>query len=129
MRKDNFHVDLNVNVVDSKKQRVIHDAQIDFLRNANVFWNDVSYVELNVVSNEMFHVASTSSIQDFFIKTSVHKIRNVFLKNTFRIIFKMSNARVSKTIRLIEFILWFENVLRNILRDERNKVVKKFDFY
>ncbi len=41
----------------------------------------------------------------------------------------MSNARVSKTIRLIEFILWFENVLRNILRDERNKVVKKFDFY
>jgi hypothetical protein len=30
---------------------------------------------------------------------------------------------------LIEFILWFENVLRNILRDERNKVVKKFDFY
>jgi hypothetical protein len=41
----------------------------------------------------------------------------------------MSNARVSKKIRLIEFNLWFENILRNILRDERNKIVKKFDFY
>jgi hypothetical protein len=41
----------------------------------------------------------------------------------------MSNARASKTICLIEFVLWFENVLRNILRDERSKIVKKFDFY
>ncbi len=41
----------------------------------------------------------------------------------------MSNVRASKTIRLIEFILWFENALRNILRDERSKVVKKSDFY
>jgi hypothetical protein len=41
----------------------------------------------------------------------------------------MSNARASKTIRLIEFVLWFENVLRNLLRDKRSKVVKKFDFY
>jgi hypothetical protein len=41
----------------------------------------------------------------------------------------MSNARASKTIRLIKFVLWFENLLRNILRDERNKVVKEFDFY
>jgi hypothetical protein len=41
----------------------------------------------------------------------------------------MSNARASKTIRLIEFDLWFENVLRNILRDERSKIVKKFNFY
>jgi hypothetical protein len=41
----------------------------------------------------------------------------------------MSNARASKTIRLIEFVLWFENVLRNIFRDKRNKVVKKSDFY
>jgi hypothetical protein len=41
----------------------------------------------------------------------------------------MSNARVSKTIRLIEFNLWFENVLQNIFRDERSKIVKKFDFY
>jgi hypothetical protein len=30
---------------------------------------------------------------------------------------------------LIEFVLWFENLLRNILRDERNKVVKESDFY
>jgi hypothetical protein len=41
----------------------------------------------------------------------------------------MSNARVSKTIRLIEFFSWFENILRNILRDKRSKVVKEFDFY
>jgi hypothetical protein len=41
----------------------------------------------------------------------------------------MSNARASKTIRLIEFVLWFENVFRNIFRDERNKIVKKSDFY
>jgi rubrerythrin len=41
----------------------------------------------------------------------------------------MSNARASKTIRLIEFVLWFENLFRNILRDERSKVVKEFDFY
>jgi hypothetical protein len=41
----------------------------------------------------------------------------------------MSSARASKTNRLIEFVLWFENLLRNILRDERNKVVKKFNFY
>jgi hypothetical protein len=41
----------------------------------------------------------------------------------------MSNARASKTIRLTEFVLWFENLLRNILRDERSKVVKKSDFY
>jgi hypothetical protein len=41
----------------------------------------------------------------------------------------MSNARISKTIRLIKFVLWFENIFRNILRDERNKIVKKLDCY
>jgi hypothetical protein len=41
----------------------------------------------------------------------------------------MSNARASKTICLIEFVLWFENVFRNIFRDEHNKIVKKFNFY
>jgi hypothetical protein len=41
----------------------------------------------------------------------------------------MSNAHASKTICLIEFVLWFENLLRNILRDERSKVVKESDFY
>jgi hypothetical protein len=86
-------------------------------------------VELNVVLSEMFRVVSISSIQDFFIRIFVHKAKNVFLKNILRIIFKMSNAYASKTIHLIEFILWFENVLQNIFRDERNKVVKKFDFY
>jgi hypothetical protein len=41
----------------------------------------------------------------------------------------MSNVYVLKTIRLIEFILWFQNVLQNIFRNERNKIVKKFNFY
>ncbi len=127
--KDNFHVDLDVNLVDSKKQRVIDDAQTDFLRNADVVSDDVSRVESNVVSDEVFRVVSTSSISNSFIRISAHKARNVFSENTFRIIFRMSNARASKTIRLIEFILWFENVLRNILRDERSKIVKKSDFY
>ncbi len=103
--KNNFHVDLDVNVVDSNEQRVIDDAQADLLRNADVVSNDVSRVESNVVSNEMFRVASISSISDFFIKISVHKAKNVFSKNILRIIFKMSNARASKTIRMIEFVL------------------------
>jgi hypothetical protein len=111
--KNNFHVDLDVNVVDSKKQRVIDDAQADFLRNADVVSNDVfrvesndvSRVESDVVSDEVSRVASTSSIQDFFIRIFVHKARNVFSKDIFRIILKMFNARASKMIRLIEFIL------------------------
>jgi hypothetical protein len=101
--KDNFHIDLDVNIVDLNEQRVINDAQIDILRNVNVISNKMSRVESNVVSNKAFRVVSTSSIQVFFIRIFAHKTRNVFLKNIIRIIFKMSNARVSKTIRLIEF--------------------------
>jgi hypothetical protein len=103
--KDNFHVDLDVNVVDSNEQRVINDAQADFLRNADAVADDVFRVESNVVSSEVFRVALISSIQDSFIRISVHKARNVFSKNILRIIFKMSNTRVSKKIRLIEFVL------------------------
>jgi hypothetical protein len=103
--KDNFHVDLDVNVIDSNEQRVINDAQIDILRNADVASNDASRVESNVVSNEMFRVISISSIQIFFIKIFAHKTKYVFSKNIFCIIFKMSNARISKTIRLIKFVL------------------------
>jgi hypothetical protein len=103
--KDNFHVDLDVNVVDSNEQRVIDDAQADFLRNADVVSNDVLRVESNVVSNEVFRVVSTSSISDSFIRISVHRAKNVFSENILRIILRMSNARASKTIRLIEFAL------------------------
>ncbi len=60
--KDNFHVDLDMNVVDLNKQRVINNAQINILRNANVVLNEMSCVELNVVLNEMFRVVSISSI-------------------------------------------------------------------
>jgi hypothetical protein len=103
--KDNFHVDLDVNVVDSNEQRVIDDAQADLLRNADVVSDDVSRVESDVVSDEMSRVASISSISDSSIRISAHRARNVFSENTLRIIFKMSNARASKTIRLIEFAL------------------------
>ncbi len=41
----------------------------------------------------------------------------------------MSNACVTKTIRTANFAFWFEDILRNILRDERNKIIKNFDFY
>jgi hypothetical protein len=103
--KDNFHVDLNVNVVDSNEQRVIDDAHVEILRNANVVSNDVSRAESNIVSDEVSRVVSTSSIQVSSIRTFVHKTRNVFSKNIVRIIFKISNARASKTNRLIEFVL------------------------
>ncbi len=89
----------------------------------------MSRAESNVVSDEVSRVVSISSIQVSFIKTFAHKARNVFFENIIRIIFKMSNARASKTLRLIEFFSWFENILRNILRDERSKIVKEFDFY
>jgi hypothetical protein len=103
--KDNFHVDLDVNVVDSNEQRVIDDAQADILRNADVVSNDVSRAESNVVSDEMSRVVLISSTQVSSIRTFAHEARNVFSKNIIRIIFKMSNARASKTIRLIEFVL------------------------
>jgi hypothetical protein len=117
-----------VNIIDSNEQRVINDAKIDILHNANIVSNEMFRVKLNVVSNKTFRVASISSIQVSFIKIFVHKTKNVFSKNIIRIIFKMSNARISKTIRLIEFFSWFENILRNIFRDERSKIVKEFDF-
>jgi hypothetical protein len=101
--KDNFHVDLDVNVVDSNKQRVIDDSQVDILRNADVVSNDVSRAESNVVSDEVSRVVSTSSIQDSNIRTFVHKAKVVFSENIIRIIFRMSCARASKTIRLNEF--------------------------
>jgi hypothetical protein len=103
--KDNFHVDLDVNVVDSNEQRVIDDAQADILRNADVISNDVSRAESNVVSDKVFRVASTSSIQVSSIRTFAHRAKNVFSEDIIRIILRMSNARASKTIRLTEFVL------------------------
>jgi hypothetical protein len=76
--KNNFHVDLDVNVVDSNEQRIINDAQADILRNADVVSDEMFRVESNVVSDEMSRVVSTSSVQVSFIKTFVHKARNVF---------------------------------------------------
>jgi ssRNA-specific RNase YbeY (16S rRNA maturation enzyme) len=101
--KDNFHIDLDVNIVDSNEQRVINNAQTDILRNADVVSNEMSRAESNVVSNKAFCVVSISSIQISSIRIFAHKTRNNFSENIIRIIFKMLNARISKTIRLIEF--------------------------
>jgi hypothetical protein len=49
--KDNFHVDLDVNVVDSNEQRVINDVQANILRNADVVSDETLRAESNVVSN------------------------------------------------------------------------------
>jgi hypothetical protein len=76
--KNNFHVDLDANVVNSKKQRVIDDAQTDFLRSADVVSDDVSRVESNVVLNKVFRVVSTSSIQDFSSKSLLIKQKMFF---------------------------------------------------
>jgi hypothetical protein len=103
--KNKFHVDFDVNVVDLNEQRVINNTQINILRNADVALNNTSRVKSNVVLNEIFRVVLISSIQVFFIKIFVYKTKNVFLKNIIRIIFKMSNAHISKTIYLIKFIL------------------------
>jgi hypothetical protein len=103
--KDNFHVDLDVNVVDSNEQRVIDDAQADILRNADVISDDVSRAESNVVSDEVSRVVSTSSAQVSSIKIFAHRARNVFSEDIILIILKMSSARASKTIRLTEFVL------------------------
>jgi hypothetical protein len=41
----------------------------------------------------------------------------------------MSNARASKTTRFAEFALWSKNFLKNILQNEREKLIKDLDFY
>jgi hypothetical protein len=86
--KNNFHVDLDVNIIDSNKQRVINNAQIDILRNVNVVSNNVFCVKLNVVSNKMFRVISILSIQNSFIRIFVHKAKSVFSKHILHIILK-----------------------------------------
>jgi hypothetical protein len=41
----------------------------------------------------------------------------------------MSNARASEATRFAKFALWSKNFLKNILRDEREKLIKDLDFY
>jgi hypothetical protein len=83
-QKDNFHVNLDINVVDSKKQRVIDETQI-FRRNS-------------------VHAFSDNASRSFRSeRTSIS--RNVFEENIIRILNKMSSARASKATRLAKFAL------------------------
>jgi hypothetical protein len=77
-------VNLDINVVDSKKQRVINETQIFQRDNVNAFSNNAS----RSFCNE---------------KTSISK--NVFEEDIIRIINKMSNARALKTTRFAKFAL------------------------
>jgi hypothetical protein len=83
-QKNNFHVNLDINVVDSKKQRVIDNAQISQRDSADAFSDNASR---NFRSE----------------KTSIS--RNVFKKDIIRIINKMSSARAFETTRLAKFAL------------------------
>jgi hypothetical protein len=41
----------------------------------------------------------------------------------------MLNTQTLKTTCFAKFMLWLKNSLKNILRDEREKWIKSFDFY
>jgi hypothetical protein len=83
-QKDNFHVNFNINVVDSKKQRVIDETQTSQRDNADAFSNN----------------ASRSFRSE---KASI--LRNVFEENIIRILNKMSSARASEATRFAKFAL------------------------
>jgi hypothetical protein len=83
-QKDNFHVNLDINVVDSKKQRVINETQTSRRDSADAFSDN----------------ASRSFRSE---KTSIS--RNVFEEDIIRIFNKMSSARASKATRLAKFAL------------------------
>jgi hypothetical protein len=41
----------------------------------------------------------------------------------------MSSARASEATRFAKFALWSKNFFKSILRNEREKLIKDFDFY
>jgi hypothetical protein len=77
-------VNLDINVVDSKKQRVINETQTSRRNNADAFLDN----------------ASRSFRSE---KTSIS--RNVFEEDIIRILNKMSSARASEATRLAKFTL------------------------
>jgi hypothetical protein len=83
-QKDNFHVNLNINVVDSKEQRVIDETQAPRQNSADASSNN----------------ASRSFRSD---RTSIS--RDVFEEDIIRILNKMSSARASEATRLAKFAL------------------------
>ncbi len=107
-QKDNFHVNLDINVVDSKKQRVINKTQTSQRNNVDTFSNNASCSFRNE-------------------KTSI--LRNVFEENIIRVLNKMSSARASEATRLAKFALWSKNSFKSILHNEREKLIKDLDFY
>jgi hypothetical protein len=83
-QKNNFHVNLDINVVDSEKQRVINETQAFRQNNADASSNN----------------ASRSFRSD---KASIS--RNVFEEDIIRILNRMSSARASEATRLAKFAL------------------------
>jgi hypothetical protein len=83
-QKNNFHVNLNINVVDSEKQRVIDETQTSRRDSADAFSDNAS----RSFRNE---------------RTSIS--RNVFEENIIRILNRMSSARASEATRLAKFAL------------------------
>jgi hypothetical protein len=83
-QKNNFYVNLDINVVDSEEQRVINETQISQRDNVDTFSNNAS----RSFRNE---------------KASISK--NVFEEDIIRILNKMSSARASKATRFAKFIL------------------------
>jgi hypothetical protein len=101
-------VNFDINVVDSKKQRIIDETQ--------TFWRN------NV------DASSNNALRSFRNdKTSI--LRNVFEENIIRILNRMSSSRASEATCFAKFALWSKNFLKSILRDEREKLIKDFDFY
>ncbi len=77
-------MNFDINVIDSKKQRVINKMQTSQQNNIDAFSNNV----LRNFRNE---------------KTLI--LKNVFEKNIIRILNKISNARALKTTRFAKFAL------------------------
>ncbi len=106
-QKNNFYVNLDINVVDSEEQRVINETQISQRDNVNAFSNNAS----RSFRNE---------------KTSISK--NVFEKNIIHILNKMSSARASKATRFAKFALWFKKLFQKYSSRRARKVDKKSRF-
>jgi hypothetical protein len=83
-QKNNFHVNLDINVIDSEKQRVINETQISRRDSANAFSDN----------------ASRSFRSE---KALISK--NVFEEDIIRILNEMSNARASEATRFAKFAL------------------------
>jgi hypothetical protein len=83
-QKNNFHVNLDINVVDSEEQRVIDETQASRQNSAD---------------------ASSDNASRSFRNDRASISRDVFEEDIIRILNRMSSARASKATRLAKFAL------------------------